>query len=259
MTNEMLVIDEREVLGKEFRVYGDAENPLFLAQDVAEWIDYNLDKVNDLVALVDDDEKLTEKIVRAGQRRNMWFLTESGLYEVLMQSTKPIAKAFKKEVKQILHDIRKHGMFATPQKLEEMLNDPDTMIHTLQRLKAEQDARKALETKVEQDRPKVLFADSVSASESCILIGDFAKILGQNSIVIGPNRLFAWMREHGYLIKGGRSKNVPTERAMELGLFRIKETVITHASGNITVNKTSLLTGKGQTFFLQKFMQEIGN
>ena len=104
--DKLQVFEERELLGKDFKIYGTAENPLFLARDVAEWIDYDINKVNEMVQLVDDNEKLTETISWSGQGRKMWFLTEDGLYEVLMQSRKPIAKQFKKKVKKLLKDLR---------------------------------------------------------------------------------------------------------------------------------------------------------
>ncbi len=137
MTNELQIIDERVVLGKEFRIYVTVENPLFLARDVAEWIEYNLDKVGQMLKTVDDDEKFTSPIHYSGQVREMYFLTEDGLYEVLMQSRKPIAKEFKKQVKVILKDIRKHGVYMTDNVLEQTLNNPYFMIELLTNYKEE--------------------------------------------------------------------------------------------------------------------------
>lgn len=114
---------------------------------------------------------------------------------------------------------------------------------------------KTLETKVAADAPKVLFADAVSASRTSILVGELAKILKQNGVEIGPHRLFAWLRENGYLIRrNGSDFNVPTQRSMELGLFTVKETAITRSDGAVTVSKTPKVTGKGQQYFIQKFL-----
>ena len=134
-------------------------------------------------------KKLNSTILSAGQNREKTFLTEDGLYEVLMQSRKPIAKQFKHEVKQILKDIRKHGIYATADTIEAMLNDPDTMIKTLQALKEERQERKRLESRVEADRPKVLFANAVETSHTSILVGDLAKIIRQNGIDIGQKQI----------------------------------------------------------------------
>jgi prophage antirepressor-like protein len=123
MRKNLQIICQQEVLGKDFKVYGDYENPLFLAKDVAEWIDYNISSVNKMLASVDDDEKTTRKIVPSGSKyqTEAWFLTEDGVYEVLMQSRKPIAKAFKKEVKTILKSIRKHGSYIKEELIDELL------------------------------------------------------------------------------------------------------------------------------------------
>ena len=255
MSNALQVTLQREVLGRDFKIYGDVENPLFLAKDVAEWIEYDPSKVNEMVAMVEDNEKLTETISWSGQGRKMWFLTEDGLYEVLMQSRKPIAKEFKKQVKQILKDIRRFEIYATPQKLEEMLNDPDTMIRTLQALKMEREKVAVLKGKVAEDKPKVIFADAVSVSTTTILVGDCAKIIKQNGVDIGGTRFFRWLRENGYLIKRkGSDYNMPTQKSMELNLFEIKETVITHSDGHTTISKTPKVTGKGQVYFINKLI-----
>lgn len=255
MSNVLQVTLRREVLGRDFKIYGDVENPLFLAKDVAEWIEYDPSKVNEMVAMVEDNEKLTETISWSGQGRKMWFLTEDGLYEILMQSRKPIAKEFKKQVKQILKDIRRFEIYATPQKLEEMLNDPDTMIRTLQALKTEREKVAVLKGKVAEDKPKVIFADAVSVSTTTILVGDCAKIIKQNGVDIGGTRFFRWLRENGYLIKRkGSDYNMPTQKSMELNLFEIKETVITHSDGHTTISKTPKVTGKGQVYFINKLI-----
>lgn len=147
---ELKVIDERIVLEKEFRIYGTVENPLFLAKDVANWIEHS--KTSMMLDGIDEDEKLRETIFTSGQRREMWFLTEDGLYEVLMQSRKPIAKQFKKKVKEILKSIRKHGMYAT----DDLLNDPDLMIKAANKIKEEKEGRLKAESQVKELTDKVV-------------------------------------------------------------------------------------------------------
>lgn len=147
--NELKVLNEQEVLGKQFRVYGTAEEPLFLAKDVAEWIEYSVSNVSKMLAVVDDEEKTIRTIVTSGSnyQTEAWFLTEDGLYEVLMQSRKPIAKQFKKEVKEILKTIRKHGIYATDNVIDNILNNPDFGIELLTKLKEERAARVEAERK----------------------------------------------------------------------------------------------------------------
>ena len=256
--NELKIIDEREVLGKQLRIYGDFENPLFLAKDVAEWIDYSKNSngaynISNMLKTVDDDEKLVLKILISGQNREMLFVTEEGLYEVLMQSTKPIAKIFKKKVKEILKDVRKYGMYAT----DELLDNPDLIIKMATKLKEEKAKNKELEDKMKENKPKVLFADSVETSKNTILIGELAKIIKQNGVDIGQKRLFTWLRDNGFLIKReGTDYNMPTQKSMELELFEIKETAVTHSDGHISINKTPKVTGKGQVYFINKFLKD---
>lgn len=199
---------------------------------------------------IDDDEKLTSIILRAGQRRMVAMLTEDGLYEVLMQSRKPIAKEFKREVKQILKAIRKHGLYAT----DELLDNPDLIIQMASKLKEEREARKALEAENDTMKPKALFADAVSASHTSILVGDLAKLLRQNGIDIGAHRLFEKLREKGFLMKSGSSKNMPTQASMDRGLFEIKEGSYINSDGVNVVTKTTKVTGKGQVYFVNLFL-----
>ena len=248
--NELQIIEQREVLGKEFTIYGDLENPLFLAKDVANWIEHN--NITHMMSIVDENEKLTYTIRNSGQNREMWFLTEDGLYEVLMQSRKPIAKQFKKEVKNILKTIRLNGMYVT----DKLLDNPDLAIQAFTKLKEERERRLQLEYEAEINKPKVIFAGAVETSKTSILIGDLAKIIKQNGIDIGQKRLFDWLRENNFLIKRqGSDYNMPTQRAMDLGLFEIKETAITHSDGHITISKTTKVTGKGQVYFINKFLK----
>ena len=252
--NEIKVIDQREVLGVDFKIYGDFDNPLFLAKDVAEWIEHSNSRV--MLDSVDENEKVVRNVYTLGGNQESWFLTEDGLYEVLMQSRKPIAKEFKKEVKAILKSIRKHGAYMTDSAIEEAISNPDFLIRLATELKNEKAARKELEEKRAKDRPKVLFADAVSASHTSILIGDLAKLLKQNGYNTGQNRLFEELRGRGFLMKTGSSQNMPTQTAMERGLFEVKESTVVNPDGSVRVTKTTKVTGKGQQYFINLFLEK---
>lgn len=252
MENNLQIIDERKLFGKDFKIYGDIENPLFLAKDVANWIEHSNPRV--MLNTVDETEKVVNNVYTLGGSQESWFLTEDGLYEVLMQSRKPITKQFKKEVKKILKSIRMNGMYAT----DKLLDNPDLAIQAFTKLKEEREKRKALEIKIEEQKPKVIFADAVEISKTSILIGDLAKLIKQNGVDIGQKRMFIWLRDNGYLIKRqGSDYNMSTQKAMERGLFEIKETAVTHSDGHITVNKTPKVTGKGQIYFINKFKNNV--
>ena len=191
-----------------------------------------------------------------GRQQEMTIVNESGLYTVILRSDKPEAKPFRKWVtSEVLPTIRKHGAYMTPDTIEKVLTDPDTIIRLATTLKEEQEKRRALEAQVEADRPKVLFADSVSASKDSILVRELATLLKQNGVSIGQNRLFAWLRENGYLIRRrGSDRNMPTQKSMELGLFEIKETVISRSDGTPDTKETPKITGKGQRYFIERFL-----
>ena len=186
------------------------------------------------------------------------FIPENIFYRLAMKAKNEAAERFQAKIAdEVIPSIRKHGMYATEVTIERMLGDPDAMIKALTALKEEREQRKALESKVETDRPKVLFADAVSASDSTILVGELAKLISQHGVDIGQRRLFQWMRDNGYLIRReGTDHNMPTQRAMELGLFSIKETAITCPDGQIRVTKTVRVTGKGQQYFINKFLDK---
>ena len=229
--------------------------PWFVGKDVASVLGYTNPR-KALADHVDADDKGVTKRDTLGGAQEMTVINESGLYALALSSKLPGAKQFKRWVtSEVLPAIRRHGMYADAPTVERMLDDPDTMIRTLQALKEEREKRRALEQQTAADRPKVLFADAVSASHTSILVGELAKLLRQNGVDIGQNRLFAWLRDKGYLIRrGGTDYNMPTQRAMELGLFTIKETAITRSDGATTVTKTVKVTGKGQQYFIQKFL-----
>lgn len=229
--------------------------PWFVGKDVAIALGYK-DTVNALKSHVDAEDKGGWQITTPSGTQEMTIINESGLYSLVLSSKLPTAKKFKRWItSEVIPSIRKHGAYMTPDKLEEVLLKPDTLIQLAQNLKAEQEKRRALEAKVETDKPKVLFAESVEAAKTSILIGELAKLLKQNGINIGQNRLFQWLRQNGYLIRRqGSDYNMPTQRAMEMGLFEIKETTITHSDGHIHVSKTPKVTGKGQVYFVNLFV-----
>lgn len=237
---------------KEIRTLAIEGEPYFVGRDVAEVLEY----ANTAKAIrdhVDDEDKLTERIVLSGQRREAILINESGLYSLILSSKLPTAQKFKHWVThEVLPAIRKHGAYMTDAKAAAIVTDKGSLADLLQQA-AEQLKRKDIQ--IEQMKPKALFADAVSTSDTPILVGELAKILHQNGVSMGQNRLFRWLRDNGYLIsKKGTSYNMPTQRAMELGLFKIKENAITHSDGHVTITKTPKVTGKGQVYFVNKFV-----
>lgn len=229
--------------------------PWFVGKDVAEALGY-ANARNAVPDHVDDEDKLRTQIEYAGQKREVTLINESGLYSLVLSSKLPGAKQFKRWItSEVIPSIRKHDAYITPDKLEQVLLNPDTLMQLAQNLKDEQEKRKALQEQVEAQRPAVIFAEAVETSKSSTLIGELAKILKQNGINIGQNRLFEWMRQNGYLIRrNGSDYNMPTQRAMEMGLFEIKETSIVHADGHTSISKTPKVTGKGQVYFVDLFL-----
>lgn len=229
--------------------------PWFVGKDVAAALGY-ANARNAVPDHVDNEDKLRTQIEYAGQKREVTLINESGLYSLVLSSKLPGAKQFKRWItSEVIPSIRKHGAYMTPDKLEQVLLNPDTLMQLAQNLKEEQEKRKALQEQVEAQRPAVIFAGAVETSKSSILIGELAKILKQNGINIGQNRLFEWMRQNGYLIRrNGSDYNMPTQRAMEMGIFEIKETSIVHADGHTSISKTPKVTGKGQVYFVDLFL-----
>lgn len=240
----------------EIRTIEKDGEPWFVGKDVAAALGYER-PTKAILDHVDDEDKDEVPIQDSiGRSQNTPIINESGLYSLVLSSKLPTAKKFKRWVtSEVIPSIRKHGAYMTPDKLEEVLLKPDTLIQLAQNLKAEQKKRRALEVKMEEQKPKVLFAESVEVAKTSILIGELAKLLKQNGINIGQNRLFEWLRNNGYLIRRqGSDYNMPTQRAMEMGLFEIKETTITHSDGHIHVSKTPKVTGKGQVYFVNLFV-----
>lgn len=239
----------------EVRTIQNDGEPWFVLKDVCNVL--HIGNSRDVVARLDQDEKGVGQIDTLGGKQEMTIINESGLYNVILRSDKPEAKPFRKWVtSEVLPTIRRHGMYATPDTVEKMLADPDTTIKLLETIKQERAARMALEAKAEADKPKVLFADAVSASHTSILVGDLAKLLRQNGVEIGQNRLFSFLREKGYLCSQGERYNLPTQRSMDRGWFQVKETTINQPNGSVRITRTVKVTGKGQQYFINLFLAD---
>lgn len=227
--------------------------PWFVGKDVAKVLGYANHK-KALIDHVDAEDKLQNDGVTIcdplGREQHPTVINESGLYSLIMSSKLPSAKEFKRWVtSEVLPAIRKNGGYIAGQ---ERMTDQEILA------KALLVAQRTIESKnqvIEQMEPKALFADAVAASGNTILIGEMAKIIRQNGVDMGEKRLFAWLRDNGYLIRrNGTDYNMPTQKSMDLDLMRVKETVISHSDGHTTVNKTPKITGKGQQYFINKFI-----
>lgn len=240
--------------GKEVRTIQESGEPWWVLKDVCEVLELSNSRM--VAERLDEDDKGVSIVDTLGGKQELTVISESGLYNVILLSRKPEARRFKRWVThEILPSIRKHGAYVTSDKLEEIMNDPDAWIKVLTALKEERQAKERLQLQATVDRPKVVFADAVSVSDGTILIGELAKILKGNGIEIGQNRLFEKLRQDGFLIKRkGTDYNAPTQRAMELELFKVKETAITHSDGHVTISKTTKVTGKGQQYFVNYFL-----
>lgn len=248
--NELQVFDFR---GQSVRTVIRDREPWLVAKDVCDVL--GLGNPRTSLALLEDDEKGVHSMDTPGGSQEMTIVSEAGLYSLILRSRKPEAKEFKRWVThEVLPALRKHGAYMTPETIERTLTNPDFIIRLATELKQEQEKRKALEAQVAIDRPKTIFADAVSESKTSILVGDLAKLIKQNGVKIGQKRLFAWLRENGWLMKSGSSKNMPTQKAMEQKLFEIKERTIAAPDGHIIISKTPKVTGKGQMFFINSFL-----
>lgn len=228
------------------------DEPFFVGKDVAEILGYS----NGPKAMrdhVDEEDKLTERIVMSGQNREVIVINESGLYSLILKSKLPNAKKFKRWVtSEVLPAIRKHGAYLTDEKAYDITHNPNSLADLL--LQAGEQLKQK-ELVIKELQPKALFAEAVETSKTSILVSELAKILKGNGIDIGQRRLFNWLRTNGYLIKRiGSEWNMPTQKSMNLGLFEIKETTINKPDGHIQISKTSKVTGKGQTYFVNKFL-----
>jgi anti-repressor protein len=210
----------------------------------------------DVAVRLDDYEKGVDRIDALGGAQEMTVIRESGLYNVIFLSRKPEAKKFRKWVTaEVLPSIRKRGAYLTPEMAREVLARPDVIVEIAAALRDEREKNLALTAKIEENKEKAAFADAVGDAENGILIGALAKLLTQNGVEIGQNRLFERLRRDGFLIKQGQSRNVPTQRAVNMGLLRIKEGVY-EAKGKTRLSMTPKVTGKGQAYFLRRYLGE---
>lgn len=225
----------------------DCDEPWFVAKDVCGAL--GLGQVTRAISNLDRDEVTTSKVTDSlGRDQQMNIVSEAGLYSLIMRSRKPEAKAFKRWVThEVLPSIRKDGGYMVAREDE---SDEQVMARAL--LIADK-ALKARDARIAELEPKALFADAVAASDGTCLVGELAKMLRQNGVDVGQNRLFAKLREDGYLGKSGSNRNVPTQRAMDMGLFRIKETAVTHSDGHVTITRTPKVTGKGQIVLMKRY------
>ena len=231
--------------------------PWFIGKDIAEILGYkNISR--DINRHVDKDDILNYQDGSLKTNRGVTVINESGLYSLILSSKLPTAKKFKHWVtSEVLPTIRKTGGYISNDDAFISTYLPFADDQTKMLFKSTLQTVRKLNDKIEADRPKVLFADAVTASKTDILIGELAKIIRQNGCDIGEKRLFKWLREHGYLIsRKGMDYNAPTQRSVDMGLFRVKETAITHSDGHTTISKTTKVTGKGQSYFINKFLAQ---
>jgi anti-repressor protein len=245
-----LKIFEKEEFGSG-RTIEENGKVLFCGKDIADALGY----VNPSKALNDHCRGVTKRYVPHPQAPDkmleMTFIPEGDVYRLITHSKLPGAERFERWVfDEVLPTIRRHGMYAT----DDLLNDPDLAIKAFTALNEERERNKLLQAQNEAMKPKALFADAVATSKTSILVGDLAKLIKQNGVEIGQKRLFVWLRENGYLIKYGSDYNMPTQRSMQMGLFEIKESTTNNPDGSVRINRTTKVTGKGQQYFINKFL-----
>lgn len=229
------------------------DEPYFVGKDVAEVLGYsNTQKA--ILNHVDEEDKGVTKWDTLGGKQNMTIINESGLYSLILKSKLPSARKFKRWVtSEVLPSIRKNGAYLIDQKAYEITHNPNSLADLLLQA-GEQLKQKDLV--IQEMQPKALFSDAVRGSVNSCLIKELATILKQNGINIGQNRLFIWLRENGYLCRDGRRKNQPTQRSMDLGIMDVREHVRTNSQGELVTKFTPLVTGKGQQYFINKFLNE---
>lgn len=234
--------------------------PWFVAKDVCDILGID---TNHLGESLDSDEMNTLRITEGNTRGNpnKTIISEPGLYRLVMKSRKSEAKEFQRWVThEVLPQIRKTGGYIPTTDADDDMTILAKAVMIGQRTMEAQKRRiAAQESHIKELEPKARFADAVAASDGTCLIGELAKMLRQNGLDIGQNRLFEILRQDGYLGKTGSNRNVPTQKAMDLGLFRIKETAITHSDGHVTINRTAKVTGKGQTYFINRYCPRADN
>lgn len=248
---EAIKIFENDRFG-EVRVAGTSENPLFCLADVCKILGLRVDAVQSRLTDVPIRIGVTDSI---GREQQMNFVNEKNLYKVIMRSDKPQAEPFQDWVcGEVLPSIRKHGAYMTNDTLEKALTSPDFLIQLATNLKEEQQKRIEAERKVTEAAPAVAFTNAVQSANSSCLIGELAKLIAQNGYSIGEKRLFAWMRDNGYLGKHGERYNIPNQQYVEQGLFELKKGVRSGSNGVLHTTITPKVTGKGQVYFVNKFL-----
>ena len=243
------------------RTAGTADNPMFCLADVCNAI--GITNARNVKSRLDEEDVRLVDTPTAGGSQQITFVTESGLYDVIIRSDSEQAKPFRKWVtSEVLPSIRKHGMYATEATVESMLNDPENAILMLQAYQRERKERLAAQQQVEkleaqaiEDKPKIIYADAVKGSTSSCLIGELAKMIAQNGYPIGEKRLFQWLRDNHYLCSYGERFNQPYQQYIEQGLFTMKQNVFS-VDGEMRTRNTTKVTGKGQIYFINKFIGE---
>jgi anti-repressor protein len=264
MNNQLQIFKNNEF--GEIRMIEVDGRPYAVGVDIARALEYS----NPSKAVIQHCKGITKLgIPSEGGIQETNVIPEGDIYRLIVkaadQSKNPKIKAKAERFErwifdEVLPSIRKHGAYMTDEVIEKVLTDPDTIIKLATQLKEERQKRLEAEKQIEEQKPKVLFANAVMASKTSILVGELAKILRQNGIDIGQNRLFKWLRDNGYLIKrSGTDYNMPTQYSMDLGLFEVKETTITHSDGHISISKTPKVTGKGQLYFINKFKEMMNS
>lgn len=247
---ELNVVYEQTVLGNEFKIYGTKEQPLFLAKDVASWIEHS--RASEMLKSIDEDEKLMQTILASGQNREMWFITEDGLYEVLMQSRKPIAKQFKKQVKEILKQIRLTGGAVNNE--EEFIKNyfpsfsDDVKKVMILDLRSQNEK---LKNKLKQAEPALQFVNTISESKNSMLVRDYCHLISSPSFKFGAKTMFKWLRDNKYL----QLDNQPYQRFVELGVLKVVERPI-QLKNSVQISFTPRITAKGQIYFYKKLLKE---
>lgn len=256
MANELQIFNHPQ-FGEIRAVEIDGE-PWFVGKDIAEALGYTNTKKAISDHVDDYDKRQGDGVTirdRLGREQHPTVISESGMYSLVFGSELKSAKQFKRWVtSEVLPSIRKTGGYVDNDELFVRTYFPNMDDNAKTMFKSTLAALRSANEKIEADKPKVLFADSVSVSESDCTVGAFAKILRQNGVQIGRNRLFEWLRDNSYLMRDGqKEKNIPTQKSMEMGLFRVKETTI-HNGDEVFISYTAYITGKGQTYFLDRFL-----
>ena len=248
--NELKIFENPE-FGKVRTVNVNGE-PWLVGKDVAEALGYERG-TKAIADHVDEEDKDVIPIQDSiGRMQNTPVINESGVYALVFSSKLPTAKKFKHWVtSEVLPAIRKHGAYMTEQTVEKALASPDFLIQLATNLKKEQEARMKAEATLAEQKPKVLFADTVSGSKTSILVGQLARLVKQKGLDIEQNRLFKWLRDKGYLMK---NKNEPTQRSMDLKVMEVKERTVNNPDGSTRITRTPMITGKGQIYFVDRLL-----